>query len=130
MSSSDTEAGIAPWLHVARGAEAVEYYMAAFGAVELHRHASDDGQIVAQLSIGGAEFWVADDAGVSPESLGGGSARFILTVADPDALFARAIAAGGIVVAPMYEGHGWRIGRLTDPFGHDWEVGKQLGAPS
>ena len=45
---------------------------------------------------------------------------------DPDAVFAQAIAAGGTVVNEMYEGHGWRIGRLTDPAGHDWEVGTQL----
>ena len=74
----------------------------------------------------GSVFWVADDVDHSPSFLGGGSARFILTVDDPDALFARAIAAGGTVVADMYEGHGWRIGRLTDPAGHDWEIGKPL----
>ncbi|MDX6600064.1 MAG: PhnB protein, partial [Gaiellales bacterium] len=119
-------ASIAPWLHVRRGAEAVEYYKAAFGAVELHRHANDSGEIVAQLSVGDAIFWVADDAGHSPDALGGGTARFILTVDDPDAVFAQAIAAGGKVVNDMYAGHGWRIGRLTDPAGHDWEIGKPL----
>jgi PhnB protein len=129
MSSSRT-AGIAPWLHVARGAQAVEYYKAAFGAAELHRHENDSGEIVAQLSVGAAVFWVADDADHSPARLGGGSARFILTVDDPDALFAQAIAAGGTVVNDMYEDHGWRIGRLTDPAGHDWEIAKQLGAAS
>jgi PhnB protein len=134
MSSSRTsranafsEAGIAPWLHVGRGAEAVEYYKAAFGAVELHRHTHEDtGEIVSQLSIGEAIFWVADDLEHSPHFLGGGSARFILTVDDPDAAFAQAIAAGGNVVSDMYEDHGWRIGRLTDPAGHDWEIGKPL----
>ena len=120
-------ASIAPWLHVRRGTEAVEYYKAAFGAVEVHRHTHEDtGEIVSQLSIGEAIFWVADDLDHSPSFLGGGSARFILTVDDPDAVFARAIAAGGSVVADMYEGHGWRIGRLTDPAGHDWEIGKPL----
>ena len=71
--------------------------------------------------------WIADDADHSPASPGAGSARFILTVDDPDAVFARAIAAGGTVVNDMYEDHGWRIGRLTDPSGHDWEIARQLG---
>ena len=80
---------IAPWLSLRGGAEAVAYYEAAFGAVVLHRHANEAGEVVAQLSVGGAEFWVADDPALSPETLGGGSARFILCVDDPDALFAR-----------------------------------------
>jgi PhnB protein len=119
-------ASVAPWLSVRQGAEAVEYYIAAFGAVVRHRHENEEGEIVAQLAVGDAIFWVADDADHSPDFLGGGTARFILEVDDPDAVFAQASAAGGTVVNEMYEGHGWRIGRLTDPSGHDWEVGKQL----
>ena len=76
---SRSMASVAPWLHVRRGAEAVEYYKAAFGAVVLHRHENDSGEIVAQLAIGDAVFWVADDADHSPDFLGGGTARFILT---------------------------------------------------
>jgi PhnB protein len=121
-------ASVAPWLSVRRGAEAVEYYKAAFGARELHRHENHSGEIVAQLAIGEAIVWIADDADHSPDSPGAGSARFILTVDDPDAVFARAIAAGGTVVNDMYEDHGWRIGRLTDPSGHDWEIARQLGS--
>lgn len=117
---------ISPWLSVLRGAAAIEYYKAAFGATELHHHENDAGEVVSQLSVADAAFWIADDPGCSPETLGAGSARMILTVDDPDAVFAQAIAAGGTVVAEMYEGHGWRIGRLTDPFGHDWEVGRPL----
>jgi PhnB protein len=119
---------VAAWLSVRDGTEAVEYYKAAFGARELHRHANDSGrEIVAQMAVGEAIFWVADDAEHSPAVPGGGSARFILTVDDPDAVFARAIAAGGTVVHDIYEDHGWRIGRLTDPSGHDWEIARQLG---
>lgn len=117
---------IAPWLSVRRGTEAAAFYQAAFGAVELHHHANEAGEIVSQLSVDGAEFWLADDPELSPETLGGGSVRMILTVADPDALFDRAVAAGATVIAAMYEGHGWRIGRLCDPFGHHWEIGKPI----
>ena len=117
---------ISPWLSVVRGPEAVEFYRAAFAAEELHHHANAAGEIVSQLSVGGAEFWIADDPALSPETLGGGSVRMILAVDDPDALFDRAVAAGATVIAAMYEGHGWRVGRICDPFGHHWEIGKPL----
>jgi uncharacterized glyoxalase superfamily protein PhnB len=26
----------------------------------------------------------------------------------------------------MHEEYGWRTGRVIDPFGHDWEMSKQL----
>jgi PhnB protein len=124
--SGPPRASIAPWLSVRRGAEAVGYYKAAFGAVELHRVENDAGEIVAQLSIGGADFWVSDDPDSNPEVLGGGSVRMILTVENPDSVFEQAITAGATVVAPVYEDHGWRIGRVADPFGHHWEIGKPL----
>ena len=117
---------IAPWLSVQHGARAVDFYRAAFGATEVHRVENESGQIVAQLAIGEAEFWVSDEPATSPETLGGASARMILSVEDPDAVFARAVEAGATVVADMYEGHGWRIGRVTDPFGHDWEIARRL----
>jgi uncharacterized glyoxalase superfamily protein PhnB len=46
-------------------------------------------------------------------------------VEDPDALFERAVGAGAAAMAPVHDEHGWRTGRLTDPFGHDWEVSKR-----
>jgi PhnB protein len=52
----------------------------------------------------------------------------ILSVDDPDAVFEQAIAAGAAVVAPIHEDYGWRTGRVTDPFGHDWEMSKQLSS--
>jgi PhnB protein len=125
-ASEPFQAKIAPWLSVRRCAEAVDYYKAAFGAVELHRVENDAGEIVAQLSAGGADFWVADDPDHSPEVLGVGSVRMILTVEDPDKVFERAVSAGASVVAAMYEDHGWRIGRVADPFGHHWEIARPL----
>jgi PhnB protein len=122
-------ASIAPWLSVSRGAEALAYYQAAFGAQQQHYFANESGQIVAQLSVGGATFWIADDDEFSPETLGGGTARMILTVDDPDAVFRRAVDAGGTIVADMYEGHGWRLGRIRDPFGHHWEIGRPIPTP-
>jgi PhnB protein len=121
---------IAPMLSVRRGAQAVDFYKAAFAAVEVFRIDSDTGAVVAQLSVDGAGFWVADESpdhkNFSPESLGGGTVRMILTVDDPDAMFARALAAGATSVTPVAEQYGWRLGRVVDPFGHHWEIGKPL----
>jgi PhnB protein len=50
----------------------------------------------------------------------------VLTVSDPDAVFAQAIGAGAAVVQPVSEGHGWRVGRMADPFGHHWEIGRPV----
>ena len=62
----------------------------------------------------------------SPESLGGGSVKMLLIVPDPDVMFARAVGAGAKEVYAVSEEHGWRVGRVVDPFGHHWEIGKPL----
>ena len=118
---------IAPWMTVRDAQKALDYYKAAFGAVELYRLPADDGSLaVAQLSVGGAVFWLQADSNVSPSGAGSGPVRMILSVDDPDAVFERAIAAGAAVVAAIHEDYGWRTGRVTDPFGFDWEMSKQL----
>ena len=117
-------------LSVRRGAEAVEFYKSAFGANVLYRVDAPDGAVVARLSVEGAEFWVADESpehkNFSPESLGGGTARMVMVVNEPDQTFAKAVAAGAAAVWPVENQHGWRIGRVVDPFGHHWEIGKPL----
>jgi PhnB protein len=121
---------VIPMLSVRNGARAIEFYKAAFGATELFRVDNERGEVVAQLSVGEAEFWLADESpqhlNFSPESLGGGSVRLLLIIADPDAAFERAVAAGAKVVWPVANAHGWRVGRVVDPFGHHWEIGKRL----
>jgi PhnB protein len=121
---------LAPLLSVRKGASAIDFYKAAFGAVELFRIQSEDGSVVARLEVGGAEFWLADESpehhNFSPASLGGGTVRIIMTVDDPDAAFQRAVAAGAEEVWPVANQYGWRVGRIVDPFGHHWEIGKPL----
>src|SRR5947209_18521936 len=89
---------ISPLLSVRDGAGAVEFYKRAFGAIEVYRVEDPGGSVVSRLSVDGAEFWLADESpehgNFSPESLGGGSVRMILTVPDPDSMFANALAAG------------------------------------
>jgi PhnB protein len=117
-------------LSVRNGARAVEFYKSAFGAREVYRVEDPGGAVVSRLSIEGAEFWLSDEspehANFSPESLGGGTARMILTVPDPDATFASALEAGAREVVAVEEAYGWRLGRVVDPFGHHWEIGRPL----
>ena len=123
---------IAPWLSVRDSAKAVEFYKAAFRATEVYRLEDPGGSVVVRLSVDGAEFWVSDESpensNFSPQSLGGGSVRLILTVADPDAVFLRALKAGAAEIYPVGEEHGWKLGRLVDPYGHHWEIGHELVA--
>ena len=122
--------GIQPELWVDRPAAAVDFYTEAFGATVLHQ-VGDGDDIVAQLAMGDAAFWVSsadpDAKRFNPAALGGGTSRFLLVVDDPDGSFARALAAGAVAVAPVADEHGWRLGRIIDPFGHEWEIGRPLG---
>jgi PhnB protein len=119
-------------LSVRDGRAAVDFYRAAFGALEVYRVGGNDEHeaVVSQLSLGPASFWVADESPVhenfSPQSLGGGTVRMLLVVADPDAALAHAVAAGAREVRPMADEHGWRLGRIEDPYGHHWEIGTPL----
>jgi PhnB protein len=121
---------IQPELWVDRAGAAVAFYRAAFGARLLHR-VGDGDEIVAQLSVGDAAFWVASAESrmgrFSPTTIGGATGRILLVVDDPDAVFAQAVAAGASEASPVGEEHGWRVGRIIDPFGHEWEIGVPLG---
>jgi len=114
-------------LAVRQWARAVEFYKTAFGATELHRV---PGGGVVQLSVHGAEFWVAEESpehlNFSPETLGGCSVRLLLIVADPAAVCQQAVTAGATLVYPVADTHGWRIGRIVDPAGHHWEIARPL----
>jgi PhnB protein len=124
--------GIQPELSVRRGREAIAFYAAAFGVVEDYRvgGTEDHEPVVAQLSVGGASFWVSDEApeqgNFSPESVGGATTRMLLVVEDPEAAVEKAVAAGATVLHPVGDEHGWRLGRILDPFGHPWEIGRPL----
>jgi PhnB protein len=128
----DSHQTIQPELSVRRGRAAVEFYKIAFGADEAYRVGGTDDHeaVVSQLSVGDTSFWVSDEApphgNFSPESLGGTTVRMLLIVEDPDAMVERAEAAGATVIHPVGEEHGWRLGRIQDPFGHHWEIGKPL----
>lgn len=121
---------IQPQLWVDRASEAVAFYEAAFGATVLHRVGAGE-DIVAQLAVGEAAFWVTASSSAakrfSPEAIGGATGRTLLVTGDPEAVVRQAVAAGAIELSPVSEEHGWRLGRITDPFGHEWEIGAPLG---
>jgi len=123
-----TATSIAPWLSVSNGKKAIEFYKSAFGAVEVYHLESPDGDVVARLSVDGADFWISGAGAGSQETkfTGESPIRMILTVADPDAWFDRALKAGASEVFPVGEEYGWRLGRVMDPFGFHWEIGKQI----
>jgi len=129
--ASDQMRIVAPMLSVRRGARAIDFYLAAFGAEVVFRLDGEDGGIVAELSLGNSRFWVADESpehlNFSPETLGGATTRMVLTVENPDAVFDQAVEAGATVVVSVEDQpYGWRVGRVVDPFGHHWEIGKPL----
>jgi len=122
---------LAPLLNVRDGAAAIAFYQSAFGATVLMQTPPESGSVVAHLSIAGAEFWLADESpthhNFSPATLNGTTVRLILTVDDPDAVFNRAVAAGASIIWPVADqSYRWRVGRIADPFGHHWEIGKPL----
>ena len=121
---------IQPELWVERAGQAVAFYADAFGARVLHQAGQGD-DIVAQLAVGEAAFWVAaadaEGGRFSPRAMGGATSRTLLVADDPDAVVQRAIEAGATGKSAVCDEHGWRLGRIVDPFGHEWEIGKPIG---
>jgi PhnB protein len=113
---------IEPWVSVPDAERAIGFYAEAFGANVLERLEGENGRVeIAQLSVPGSQFWVQHDPDVRPSGV-----RFLLMVSDPDAAHSRALDAGAVEVTAVHEEHGWRTGRVTDPFGWDWELSRQL----
>ena len=122
------KSSVAPWLSVADGPAALHYYRDAFGAVERYRLEDCSGRVViARLTVGEEEFWIQENLDERPDPYHG-RIHMVLTVDSLEAVFCRAIAAGGTEIAPVSSALGWRSGRLEDPFGHHWEVGTPLAA--
>lgn len=121
---------LAPWLSVVDAMSAEAFYKLAFDATTTYRMETPDGGLVVRLKVGDAEFWVSghqtDSADGEQDLKPGNTMKLILTVANPDESFQQAIDAGGTVVFPVDEAYGWRLGRMVDPFGFHWEIGKQI----
>jgi PhnB protein len=120
---------IQPELWVDNPRQAVAFYEAAFGAAVLHLVGEGD-DVVAQLSVEGGAFWVAGTSAamrrLSPLAAGGTTSRTLLVVGDPEEVVRMAVEAGAVETSPVAHEHGWRLGRIVDPFGHEWEIGHPL----
>ena len=128
-----TQPSIQAQLSVRDGRAAIDFYKTAFGATEVYRFGGTDDheEVVAQLAVGDSRFWVEDESpphgNFSPRTVGGATARILLIVDDPRGVVEQAVAAGAFQVDPVGDEHGWQLGRIDDPFGHRWEIGKPLG---
>jgi len=117
-----------PYLVVDGAAAAIDYYKAAFGAVELLRMDGPDGRIGhAEIRIGDSPIMLADEhpeiGARGPKSIGGCPISIMLYVEDVDAVVEQAVAAGGKVTRPVADQfYGDRTGGLEDPFGYTWYV--------
>ena len=122
---------LTPMLTVKDAGAAIAFYRNAFGAVEESRVTAPTGQVVAELAIDGLSFFVVDENpaafNLSPSSLDGTTVRMNLIVDDPDAVAARAVGAGASeIFAVADQPYGLRQGRISDPDGHHWLIGKPL----
>ena len=126
--------GVTPHLNIGdgRAAEAIDFYVRAFGAEEAMRMPGEDGKRLmhAHLKINGGSLMMHDDF---PEFTGGpvgapNAVTLHLQVDDADRWFDRAVAAGATVSMPMADQFwGDRYGVVKDPFGHSWSIGSPIG---
>jgi len=123
---------ITPYLIVAGGAQALEFYGRAFGAIERERMQDPSGKIRhAEISIGDSRVMLADEhpeiGALGPGTIGGSPVSLHLYVEDVDATVAQAVAAGAQITMPVADMFwGDRYGVLKDPFGHQWSVATHI----
>ena len=120
-----TKTSIQPWLTVYDVERAATFYKSAFDAQETYRLDSPEGSVV-QLSVNDAQFWLSSGSDIEENrSLQSNNIRMILVVEQVEEIFNKAIKAGGKLISPVTEDHGWITGRIEDPFGMHWEIAKQ-----
>jgi PhnB protein len=119
-----------PELIISHGVTDISFYIKAFGAKELRRFGNDDGSIhVSELDIDGTMFHLHEEGKnrPSPERVGGSTVSIGLWVDDVNAVMANAQAAGAKITSPVQDyDYGYRQGGFTDPFGHHWQIQKDI----
>ena len=128
--TDNTITTIKPFLTVNNGKKAVEFYVSAFGAIELKRFEMPEQKISSVIEIEHAEFYVGDEepqnGNFSPGVNSNSPVRIILQTKNADEFFEKALKLGATEICPMTTEEDWRIGKLKDPFGHIWEIGYTL----
>ena len=123
---------VTPHLAIRNAAAAIEFYVKAFDAEEMMRLADPSGRIGhAEIEIGGARIMLADEHPEmnvrGPEAYGGSPVSIHLYLADVDAVFERAVAAGAKPLRePADQFYGDRSATLIDPFGHCWFLATRM----
>lgn len=123
---------VTPYLTCEGAAKAIDFYIKAFGAVEVARMKAPDGKILhAELRIGNAMLMLSDDYpdfnSLGPQALKGTPVAIHLYVENADATWERAVGAGATVMMPLDDAFwGDRFGMLVDPFGHRWSIATHI----
>jgi PhnB protein len=123
---------LTPYMTLRNAAQAIDFYMRAFGAEERVRMAGPNGQVMhAELRIGDSIFMLGDEdpqmGSTSPQTLGGASGGMVIYCENVDQAFDRAVKAGAkTVMAPADMFWGDRYGTLIDPFGHKWSIATHI----
>ena len=117
--------GVTPYLICRNAESAIDFYIRAFGAVELFRIGQPGMVGHAEMKIGSAIIMLADehpDMGIhSPETIGGSPVHLMIYVEEVDGFTEKAVAEGLEVLRPVADQfYGDRSGQFKDPFGHIW----------
>lgn len=118
-------------LSVNDGVAAIEFYKQAFHATETGRVEDNGKIIISEINFGDTKFYVSDESAdsgnISPKKADGTTIRLELTVQDPDSMVKQAVACGAKLIFPVADhDYGYRQGRIEDPFGHQWVIGRPL----
>lgn len=129
----DQYGSITPYLIVDGAKEAIKFYQNAFGAFEMVRTQSPDGEKImhAEIQIGGSIIMLADEfpemGHRGPKTIGGSAVMIVLYVENADETFAKAIEHGAVEKRPLQDQfYGDRMGTLEDPFGHAWSIATHI----
>jgi PhnB protein len=126
--SSPKPHGMTAHLFVRRADDAVQFYAATFGAVEVFRNVLPDGRLLfVELAVGPDRLLISEETpslgAIAPPTLGGSPVLLLLEVDDPDEIVRRAVVGGAVEEMPVAEMFwGERYGVIRDPFGHRWAV--------
>ena len=131
-TAQDQQTVFAPHLTLKNVKAGMEFYIKAFGALELRRWSNSDGSVhVAEMAIEGAMFHLHEEVPasgeLSPETVNATTNLIGIFVPDPHAFVKKAVSAGGKEARPVKDyDYGYRQGTVIDPFGHHWLVEKKI----
>jgi len=123
---------VVPYLTVAGGADAIDFYVKVLGATERGRMPAPGGKVGhAELEIGDSMIMLSDEfpemGGKSPKTIGGSPVTVMVYVEDVDAVFDKALDNGATAVNKVEDQfYGDRSGTFEDPWGHKWHVSSHV----